>query len=273
MKADSVRPQSVRHAASCLPALLAGTCFLILTGCGTTPAAAPTTAATQTVLTTTPSASATPSAAPASTAPVATHRALTFTYRSPQGWQYRLTEAFPHVFEDFSTSIATSPPGEAKVAADLQGTLQGLVTASTVNPGRPDGPTISLVFSDLIYPMPAALGEHGSIGGICTWGNSWQPGSDVLACPLAALNNLSEEDLSMTNYTADLKESVARGIVSQLQDGPSNFELRIYYYLPGADGQSQCDLVLHGNTGTPVSGEAQFCTGMSVSVSQVADDV
>jgi hypothetical protein len=93
-----------------------------------------------------------------------------FTYTDPSGWTYSGTIAMPSPTLRASTDISSSPPGEAQFKLTQSVSASLPTNFSDTNPGRPDGPPLSL--TEWI-----------------AWGNQTADPSSAGAPPLGTLEN------------------------------------------------------------------------------------
>jgi hypothetical protein len=190
------------------------TTLLALAGCGssqpssspaqtssgsaaTTTAPHPTTATTPTTQTVTPTQTGpATTTSPQSSTPTTTK--ITFDYTTSDGWNYKGTLVLPQETVRLSSDISSSPPGQAGLIASVAGSDVASTTFYDDNPGRPNGPDISLGPDNVYYyyELPKAL-EFADLPisvGQCEINNRAGPSPSGVACepPNGSLSNAGE---------------------------------------------------------------------------------
>ena len=155
---------------ACTSALLVP--LVALGGCGgaTKPISGPDT----TNATTTQAAQSTTTAATQATAAVeAPHRtSIAFSLTDSLGWKYQGTIPFPEQELAFAKSVESSPPGQAQVVMSWGGEQPEPLTFDDTNPGRPDGPVLTVKAEALVYPVARIVEMKEGEQYPCRWGGT-----------------------------------------------------------------------------------------------------
>jgi hypothetical protein len=83
--------------------------------------------------------------------------AVRFALTTSDGWTYAGELPFPPQTAAFRKDISSSPPGSAKVTASVSGQAIPSMTFSDTNPGRPNGPKLTVSPGMLAYRVGADL--------------------------------------------------------------------------------------------------------------------
>lgn len=108
------------------------------------------------------------------TAPVEARHgsSISFTLTDSQGWKYQGVIPFPEQEIAFVKNVASSPPGQAQVAMSWGSEQSEPLTFDDVNPGRPDGPVLTVKAEALVYPVPRVVEMEEGERHPCRWGGT-----------------------------------------------------------------------------------------------------
>ncbi|MDQ3756870.1 MAG: hypothetical protein M3394_03370 [Actinomycetota bacterium] len=123
----------------------------------------------------------TASSTTSSTAPPAKVTTLDFEYTDRQGWHYKASFPFRPPAYRFQKTIDSSPPGIANLYFTSGLPTEDVILATIVpdNPGRPNGPRLSIRHPALVLEMPAAAGPKGRDELDLRWGCLWRNQDDT----------------------------------------------------------------------------------------------
>jgi hypothetical protein len=154
--AQSPNRTPLAHRCAAVAAVLSA--LIVGSGCGSTVNRTAATGFTTSAIT-----SAVPPAAPTgstSTEASANTRRVTFLVTTKEGWTYSGAFPFPRRTVLFGTDVSSSPPGHAKLLMTPAGGEFQQEEVHDSNPGRPNGPILSVGVRSVIYPLgPAGAGE------------------------------------------------------------------------------------------------------------------
>ncbi len=80
-----------------------------------------------------------------------------FAFTNEEGWRYNGTVPFPQRRVIFSKNVSSSPPGFARIKMEMTGKTTEAINFSDANPGRPNGPLMSVEPGELVYPLSVSL--------------------------------------------------------------------------------------------------------------------
>lgn len=128
---------------------------------------------------------------------------IAFTYTDSDGWTYSGSIPVPDITLSFSKDVSSSPPGQAQLVVQLNGTLPQPMTFADTNPGRPNGPTLDVGAGGLEWPVKLPADDSlystpyaGVTFGPCALFNAdpshlintgpWDPNQSGIVCSLAS---------------------------------------------------------------------------------------
>lgn len=142
-------------------------------------------------------------------------RQISFHMTDGDGWEYEGVLPYPEPEADFKKNIRSSPPGSAKVEASFWVEPPGEdLEFSDTNPGRPNGPTLTVTPGYFAYGLPS-WAENGNTFsgpfefGPCDWGDNadydFEPYNAEFKCDTT---NEETEGLSENGVEAEVERLV-----------------------------------------------------------------
>jgi hypothetical protein len=120
-------------------------------------------------------------------APEPAAKQIHFEVTTSEGWHYTGSVPFPTQALTLSKDVSSSPPGTAKLIAEVQGDTVERVTVPADNPGRSNGPELTVRPGYFAYKFPDDV-RSASLGGtpcdIAEDGSNYEyePYTVVIAC-------------------------------------------------------------------------------------------